>query len=254
MYTQFNIEKKDQVVIVTMLRDTMAPVFANELYEVMRQLDQEEETRVILLKNDGRFFCAGGDLSGGKPMSPYEFKLFITNVNRAIRQIRETKKPVIALVNGAAAGGGCNLAISCDLVLASEKALFREVFVNVNTVPDTGGLWSLMRLVGTQKAKELCMTGRKVYAEEALQLGMITQMVPSEQLMDVGMSLAVELAKKPPAALAAIKQLCDRMPELTYSAYCDLECNTMAVLKSMDDSQEGKRAFMEKREPAFTGH
>ena len=160
---------------------------------------------------------------------------------------------MIALVNGAAAGGGCNLALSCDLVLASEKALFREVFVNVNAIPDTGGLWSLMRLIGAQKAKELCMTGRKVSPEEALELGMITRIVPSEQLEEEGMKLASDLAQKAPAAVTAIKHLCDRMPELTYQAYCDLESNIMGVLMSMNDTQEGKRAFMEKRAPIFTG-
>ena len=117
-YTQFRIEKKDRIAVVTMRYGTMAHAFADELYELMRQLDQDEEIRVILLKNDGRFFCAGGDLSGSKPMSPNEFKRFIANINRAIRQVRETGKPVIALVNGAAAGGGCNLALSCDLVLS----------------------------------------------------------------------------------------------------------------------------------------
>lgn len=252
-YKCFRVEMDGQVAIVTMTVPAMPLIFPEDLKSLLRDLALNDSVRAVLVKNDGRFFCAGGDLSGDHSFSPSEFKVWLHTLNDAIEVLYNLSKPTIALVNGAAAGGGCGLALSFDFIIASEKAVFREVSVNLNTLPDTGGIWSLMRHVGPQKAKELCMTADKIGAEEALSLGLLTKLVPSDMLLEEGLKFARILAEKPPAAITAIKRIINAMPELSYSAYREIEENTMATLSSMEDTKEGVKAFMEKRAPQFTG-
>lgn len=254
MYQYFEVTKEDHIAVVTMLVQAMPMSFPEEFLRMLSDLEEDEQVRVILFKNDGRFFCSGGDLSSeGTAMTPIRFRNWLRRLNDSMQKLYTIPKPTIALVNGAASGGGCGLALSFDFIIASEKALFREVSVNVNTLPDTGGIWALMRHVGAQKAKELCMLGDKISAQEAQELGLLTKLVPSEQILEEGMTFARRLAEKPPAALAAIKSLINQMPDLNYSAYRSIEETTMATLSSMKDGKEGITAFFEKRKPHFTG-
>lgn len=246
--------KKDGPVgIITMLQETMSAKFPGEMLEVLDQFEKDSSVRSVLLKNDGRFFCAGGDLSGGGGMDQFGVRDFISQSGKVASAIADLSKPVIALVNGAAAGGGANLALACDFVLASEKAIFREVFVNINFIPDTGGLWNLVHLIGPMRTKQLAMTGKIIGAKEAYELGMVTEVISSEQLNERGMEFARELAAKPPQAIRFTKEICGRIPEMTRQSYLEYEASIMALLSATEDHKEGVRAFLQKRAPQFIG-
>ncbi len=246
-------QKAGRVGVITMLQETMKDGFFEEMMQILDDAEKDNEIGAVLLKNDGRFFCAGGDLSSGAKRTQMEAKEFILRSGRLSQKLSSCAKPVIALVNGAAAGGGCNLAFSCDFVLASEKAKFREVFVNINFIPDTGGLWNLVRLAGPMRAKELCLTGRVFGPEEAYTYGLVTKVCNSEELYAEGLSFAEELASKPPQAVQYIKQICYRIPEMTQETYLEYETSIMALLRATDDHAEGVQAFFEKRPPVFSG-
>lgn len=247
------LETNGAVAIITMTHTTMKSGFLDDMLAVLKQMEDMQDIRAIILKNDGRFFCAGGDLSAGTKRDAAEFQKFIHRHACLSKALATLPKPVIALVNGAAAGGGANLALSCDFVFASEKAVFKQAFIDLNYIPDTGGLWNLIRLAGPMRAKELSLTGRKITAEEACRYGLITEVVPSDQLLGHGLRFAQTLAEKPPAATAYIKELCYRMPELTHAAYMQYEASVMALLWGTEDHKEGVQAFLDKRKPVFTG-
>lgn len=253
MYNCIHFEVKGRIGIVTMLHGTMQNDFPDEMLAVLAQIEEDAEIRAVILKNDGKFFCAGGDLSGGVKRDQMGAKAYIAKAGRMAQRLTSCSKPIIALVNGAAAGGGANLALSCDFVLASEKAKFREVFVNINYIPDTGGLWNLVRLVGPMRAKELCLTGKVIGAQQAYDMGLLTSLVPSETLLEKGLELAEELSFKPPQAVKFIKEICCRIPEMTHEGYLDYESSVMALLWATQDHEEGVLAFKEKRAPEFTG-
>jgi len=255
-YNNIRLEMDGQVAVLTMLHETMDVYggFCEEMQSALDGIVEDPHAHSVILKNDGRYFCAGGKLDPEKNnATQMQARNIFYKSGILAKTLSSMPKPVIALVNGAASGGGANLALSCDFILASEKALFREVFVNINLIPDTGGLWNLVRLIGPMRAKQLCMTRCKVSAEEALKYGMITELVSSEQLWKRGMALANELASKPPASVAAIKQLCWKLPEMTFDTYLESETSMMALLRGTEDYREGALAFKEKREPRFSG-
>jgi len=254
MYQNFDFSKEGAIGIIDMKGITLKPEFAGELLDILYKATNDTEVRVVLIKNDNKYFSVGGDLSSpNAPNTSLEFKEFIHRFGAVVHKIYTMPEPVVCLVNGMAAGGGANLALCCDFVLISEKAAFAEVFVNINYVPDTGGLYNLVQLIGIRKAKEICMTAKKINGQEAVEMGLANRLVPSEQLMAEGMKLANELASKPPLALRFIKELCFKMPELSYSTYSGYEENIMLLLRTCDDYKEGIAAFKEKRQPVFTG-
>ncbi len=251
-------EKTDNIGIITLNRpekmNTMTPQFLKEFDEVIDLVAEDPEVRVVVLKANGRAFSAGGDFELLKELdTPVKARAVIRKLGRTIAKMYNMPKPIIAAVDGAAAGGGCNLALSCDFVFASEKARFGQAFVNIGLVPDTGGAFTLARLVGVMRAKELMMTGRLIDAEEAASYGMVLKVVPSEQLYDEVMAFARQLAEKPPIAIGYIKQIANRLHELTLEAYFDLEADLMGIALQTEDHKEGLKAFLEKRKPVFQG-
>jgi len=212
--------------------------------------------RALVLTGAGRAFCAGQDLAdlnldSGESVDLGD--LIADNFNPLVRRLQALPLPVIAAVNGTAAGAGANLALACDLVLAARSAKFIQAFVKIGLVPDTGGTWSLPRRIGMARALGLALTGDALSAEQAEAWGMIWRTVETETLRQEAMQLATQLASQPTRAIAAIKQAMHAGTTQTLEQSLDLEAQLQRKLGQSPDYQEGVNAFLEKRPPIFTG-
>ena len=219
----------------------------------------DQGARAIVLTGAGRAFCAGGDLremqeiakKDGRVEAFFDEPLRI--LNEAILLIRQTPVPFIAAVNGVASGGGCNLALACDLVIAADSARFNQAFVKIGLTPDCGGTFMLPRLVGLKRATELLFTGELVSARAAAEMGMINSVIPDGELMSTVMAMAEKLAQAPTAAIAEIKMLLDASAANDLKTQLDLERKTQIESGKTKDFVEGVSAFLEKRPPRFVG-
>jgi 2-(1,2-epoxy-1,2-dihydrophenyl)acetyl-CoA isomerase len=244
------------VLTMTLNRPERLNAMSQELIGlIIEQLDRalaESEVRAVLITGTGRGFCAGADLAGtgtgtvtgpdGKP----DFGVIIERLySPMIRAIRELPKPVIAAVNGVAAGGGANLALACDIVLAARSARFDQAFVRIGLLPDLGGTWFLPHAVGDARARALAMLGTSVPAEEAERMGMIWQVVEDPMLMVEATRLARQLASGPALSYAAIKR--------AINAAATNTLDRQRALGQSADSKEGVAAFLAKRPAQFTG-
>lgn len=252
------LEKKENIGIITLNRpekmNTMTPLFIKEYNQVLDEVAADREIWVVILRAEGKAFCAGGDFELLKALDTApKARATIREVGRAIGKMYHMPKPIIAAVQGAAAGGGANLALSCDFVIASDKARFGQAFVNIGLVPDTGGMWSLTRAVGVMRGKELAMTGRLIGAEEAESYGMVLKVVPADKLDEEVMAFAQQLAAQAPIAVGYIKQIANRISDITQETYSDLEADLMGIALQTKDHKEGLTAFLEKRKPVFKG-
>jgi 2-(1,2-epoxy-1,2-dihydrophenyl)acetyl-CoA isomerase len=219
----------------------------------------EAGARVIVLTGAGRAFSAGGDLREMQEIAGREGRLEaffdepLRILNESILLIRETPVPFIAAVNGVASGGGCNLALACDLVIAAESAKFNQAFIKIGLVPDCGGTFILPRLVGWKRAAELMFTGELVTAQRAAEMGMINSVAADGELMSQVMAMAEKLAHAPTAALGRIKQLMDASATNDCPGQLDLERRMQIESGKTKDFVEGVSAFLEKRPPRFVG-
>ncbi|HXS01243.1 MAG TPA: enoyl-CoA hydratase-related protein [Pyrinomonadaceae bacterium] len=219
----------------------------------------EGGARAIVLTGAGRAFCAGGDLremqeiaqTDGRSEAFFDEPLRL--LNDAILLIRQTPVPFIAAVNGVASGGGCNLALACDLVIAAESARFNQAFIKIGLTPDCGGTFMLPRLVGWKRATELLFTGELVSALAAAKMGMINSVIPDNELMSTVMAMAEKLAQAPTAAIGEIKKLLDASAANDMRSQLDLERRTQIDSGKTKDFVEGVQAFLEKRPPRFVG-
>ena len=174
-------------------------------------------------------------------------------LNECILLIRNTPLPFVAAVNGAASGGGCNLALACDIIIAGESARFNQAFIKIGLVPDCGGTFILPRLVGLKRATEMLMTGEVVDARRALEMGMINAVVPDEELMARAMAMAEKLAQAPTVAIGYIKKLLEARAKNDYGEQLELERKTQIEAGQTQDFREGVTAFIEKRPAKFVG-
>ena len=158
---------------------------------------------------------------------------------------------MIAAVNGAAVGAGFNIALACDMILASDKAVFSQIFARLALVPDLGGLYLLTRVVGLNKAKELCFTAKKISASEAFDLGIVNHVVPAEDLLDRAQELAAQIAAGPPTALAMVKTLLNKSSTSTLDQMLEYESYAQTIAYTTEEHREGVAAFREKRQPNF---
>lgn len=249
------------VCIITLQREDVLNAFNNtltdELTTALKQCAKDKNTRVVVIRGSGRSFSSGQDLGDLKEkyVPGYEPHLAEDLKHRydpIIKTIRTMEKPVIASVNGVAAGAGCSLALACDMRVASEDASFIEVFVNVGLVPDSGSTWTLPRLVGFGRAMELCCTGRKVGAKEAEAIGLVNQVVPREDLDDATLKLANRLASLPGKAISLTKRLLNQSFEHDLQEQLVQEAYAQETAGRTHDHFEGVVAFIEKRNPNFT--
>jgi 2-(1,2-epoxy-1,2-dihydrophenyl)acetyl-CoA isomerase len=218
-------------------------------------LDADPGVRVVVVRGAGEHFCAGGDvkLMRDTPMTAAEGQERVEAINRAILALARFRAPTIAMVDGAAAGAGCNLALACDLVVASDRARFGEVFAKIGLIPDAGGTYFLPRRVGLARAKELVFTADIIEAREAERIGLINRVVPAPDLEKEAYALARRIADGPPRALSAAKTLLDRATGLDLESALHWEALTQGAMIASTDHREGLRAFFEKRPPRFTG-
>lgn len=230
------------------------------LREQIARAAGDSAIRAVLLTGTGRGFCAGADLAGsgtgavGADGKPDLGVVMETHYNPLIRSIRDLPKPVIGAINGVAAGGGANLALACDIVLAARSARFDQAFVRISLMPDLGGTWFLPHTVGDARARALAMLGTSVPAEEAARMGMVWQVIDDAELMPEATRLAQKMAAGPTLSYAAIKQAMNRAGTNTLDQQLDLERDSQRALGKSADFKEGVAAFLAKRAADFKGH
>lgn len=224
------------------------------LIDALHRGSEDETVRVIVLTGAGRAFCAGQDLVEATADNGISFETILNeHYNPIIKAIRHNEKPIVAAVNGVAAGAGANIAFSCDLTLAKASANFTQAFSKIGLVPDSGGTFFLPRLVGMQRATALMMLSDKITAEEAAQMGLIYQAVADEEYDEAVAKLAARFAKMPTKALGMTKQMLNATWDNSLAVQLELEGRYQVQASQGYDYQEGVAAFLEKRKPVFKG-
>lgn len=252
---------EDGVARLTLNRPDSLNSFNAELHAEMRQalkaVRQDGSVRALLLTGSGRGFCAGQDLSDRNVApgaeAPDLGESLEKRYNPMLRALRALPFPTVCAVNGVAAGAGANIALACDIVLAARSASFIQAFCRIGLLPDSGGTWTLPRLVGMARAKGLAMLGDRLSAEQAEQWGMIWKVVEDEALQDEALTLARHLATQPTRGLALIKRALHASADNSFDAQLDLERDLQRLAGRTEDYREGVTAFMEKRQPNFKG-
>jgi len=245
---------------ITLNRPDRLNSFNEEMHIAFRstiEAARDGEQRALLVTGAGRGFCAGQDLGDRDPAKmdgpPDLGATLETFYNPLIRLIRSLDMPVICAVNGVAAGAGANLALACDLVIASESAKFIQSFAKVGLIPDAGGSWSLTHLVGQARAKALALTATPLTAKEAAEWGLIWKAVPDETLMPETRALAETLANGPTVGLARTKHLIHAAQGNDLDTHLDFEAENQRICGRSPDYAEGVTAFLQKRPPVFSG-
>jgi len=257
-YETILFDNNDGIARITLNRPDRLNSFTAAMHQELREaLDDLGDARVVVLTGAGRGFCAGQDLND-RAVAPGEAVDLGTTVevswNPLIRRLTEMPQPVIARVNGVAAGAGANIALACDIVIAGKSAKFIQSFSALGLIPDSGGSWHLPRLVGQARALGLALTGEPLPAEKAEEWGLIWKAV-DDNFLDVEVdAIAVKLAALPPLGLAAIKRIIRSSWSRSLDQELDLQRDEMRRLGFTQDYREGVAAFLEKRPAKFTGH
>ncbi len=248
------IEIKEKVAIVKMSRpdalNALNTETLHELSKVMHNLSFENENiRVIILTGEGKAFVAGADIAEMKDLSALQARKFSELGQRVFHFIATQEKPVIAAVNGFALGGGCELALACDIRIASEKAKLGQPEVNLGIIPGFAGTQRLSRLVGVAKAKELVFTGDMIDAQTAFSIGLVNQVVPADQLINVCLELANKIASKGPIAVKLAKTVINQGIQTNLVTGSSYEKEAFGLCFATNEPEEGMSAFLEKRKP-----
>jgi len=255
-------EVKDGIATLTLNRpdrlNALGGTLREDLLDAITRAGADPEVRVMVVTGAGKGFCAGGDVKAmneaneGQRTRPLMEKIAPSR-DRTLFALREAPQPIIAAVNGAAAGAGMNLALACDIRIASIAAKFSQAFVRRGLHPDWGGTYFLPRVVGMAKACELIFTGDVIDAPEALRLGLVSRLVAPEQLMPAAYDLARKIAAGPPVAIRLAKRALHRNAESDLRSALEFETFAQNVCSETEDAREGIRAFVEKRSPVFRG-
>jgi 2-(1,2-epoxy-1,2-dihydrophenyl)acetyl-CoA isomerase len=253
---------QDGVATLTLNRperlNALGDTLRDDMYDAVTKSAADEAVRVLVITGAGRGFCSGGDVKSmserdkGTLESPFSEK-FAPIRDRIVLALRDCPKPIIAAVNGAAAGAGMSLALACDMRIASTAAKFAQAFVKRGLHPDWGSTYFLPRVVGMAKACELIFTGETIDAAEALKLGIVNAVTSPEELMNETYKLAKKIAAGPPIAIQLSKRALYHNEEVDLRAALEFESFAQNVTKETEDVKEGVKAFMEKRAPVFRG-
>ncbi|MGP3562496.1 enoyl-CoA hydratase-related protein [Geobacillus sp. BK01] len=257
MYETIRYEVKEQVAWLTLNRPDQMNAFTEQMNaEVIKSLKQaaaDQNVRCVVITGAGRAFCAGEDLSGVTEEMNHG-DVLRTRYAPMMRALHRLEKPVVAAVNGVAAGAGMSLALACDFRLLSEKASFAPAFIHIGLVPDAGHLYYLPRLIGRAKALEVAVLGEKIYAEQAVSLGLATKVIPLSNWEEEVTQFAERLAAMPTKAIGLVKRLLQESEEAAFDRYLEREAECQRIAGLTSDHREGVKAFFEKRKPTFQGN
>lgn len=225
-----------------------------ELNDAFREAEKDSSVRCIVLRGAGeKAFSSGQDLKEHQGSKRSLKESLDKSYNPLVRKIRSIEKPVIAMINGVAAGAGCSVALACDMRVMSSEAYMMQAFVNIGLVPDNGAHWFLPRLAGMTRAFEYAATGRKISADECLQVGLVNKIANSAALEAVTMELANSLASAPTRAIGLMKRAFNKALSCDLDSLLDYEAYIQQIASETEDHKEGVKAFVEKRKPAFKG-
>jgi 2-(1,2-epoxy-1,2-dihydrophenyl)acetyl-CoA isomerase len=255
-YETIRTTAADGVLTITLNRpeslNALNAAMRRELTTAMKAASRDEATRCVLLTGEGRGFCSGADLRGGS--GERQFRRILTDeYNPLIRAIRDLPKPVVAAVNGVAAGAGMSLALACDLVIAAEEAKFVVAFGRIGLVPDSGLTRTLVRALGRHGATQILFSAEPLTARGAADLGLVAAILPGEDLPGAAAELASRLAASPTRALGLTKRLVNNAEQAELAESLALEAALQELAGRTDDHAEGLTAFSEKRDPRFSG-
>jgi enoyl-CoA hydratase len=222
-----------------------------ELVEALEGFDKDPEIRAIILTGNEKAFAAGADIKEMAGAGAVE--MLVRDQFARWDRIRKIKKPIIAAVSGFALGGGCELSMACDIIVASETAKFGQPEINIGVMPGAGGTQRLTRAVGKVRAMEMILTGAMIAADEALRLGLVNRVVPVECCLEEAKSLAAEIASKPPVAVRLAKEAVLKSFDTTIEGGLEFERKNFYLLFASEDQKEGMNAFVEKRKPEWRG-
>ena len=256
-WKNITFNQKEAIAIVTLNRPKVLNALntetLNELHEIFTQLDSDTGVRVIIITGSGKAFIAGADISEMNTYSPEEARAFSQLGHKTMDAIQNSGKPVIAAINGFTLGGGLELALSCDILIASEKAVLGLPEVNLGLIQGFGGTQRLPRLIGKARAKELIFTGEALKAQKACEIGLVNRVVPQEELLPEAEKVAQLISAKGPVALTLAKRAIESGYDVPLSEGCKKEIDAFVESFSSQDRDEGIKAFLEKRKPVFTG-
>ncbi|HZT95917.1 MAG TPA: enoyl-CoA hydratase-related protein [Chloroflexota bacterium] len=258
-YETLLIDRDGAVEIVTINRpkvlNALSQTVLRELEQVVDAAGADDSTRVLIITGSGdRAFAAGADIAELQALeSALDGHRHSHDAHHLLLKMADLPKPVIMAVNGYALGGGCELAMAGDIILASEKASFGQPEINLGIIPGFGGTFRLPRLVGRTKAMEMVLVGDRISAQEAKELGLVNAVVPPDQLLDLAIEMGKKIASKSPAAVKLAKRAINEGLEIDGRSAADLEAVYFGIAIGTEDRKEGTSAFLEKREPRFTG-
>jgi len=256
-YKTIKLEVSGAIATLTFNRpevlNALNPEMIGEFRDALGDLREMPEAKVLILTGAGRAFVAGADIRVVQGLDPLGAKQFAETGQSVLFALEAMDIPVIACINGFALGGGCEIAMACDFVCASEDAQFGQPEINLGVMPGFGGTQRLARLVGKARAKELCMTGRIITAQEAFAMGLATRVFPAKTLMDETLKIARTVSEKGRVALRAVKHVIDNGLDMDLKTGCALEADAFSICFASPDQKEGTTAFLKKRPPKFTG-
>ena len=257
-YETILLSKEENIAIIKFNRpkvlNAINPTVVSEMINALETIAEDTSIKVLILTGEGdKAFVAGADIGAMKDYTPLEGKFFSRQGQELLFQLETLSIPVIACVNGFALGGGTEISMACDFIYAADSAMFGQPEINLGIIPGFGGTQRLSRLVGKSMAKELCMTGIMISAQEAKDIGLVNKVFPKESLWEETMKVAKVLASKGKVSIRAVKESIERGYDQNLRTGCYIEADAFGMCRAREDAREGMGAFLEKRKAEFKG-